>query len=437
MSAKETTEPPTEASAARRAASRRRSLRRLWRYVLSRRFAMLLLCACIACELVVLAVGTWRRMDALYQHKVELARLELAREEAAVMASTLEGRDGAASLGGAPESPTDADEEDPDAAPPLRARDVDVIVAMESTDTDDASTETTEADSTEDGSSAEDGKAAPEQATSAETAREDEQEADSLIRKGVAAMVAGDMRACVVALEEARTLAPSHPALLYYYGLAYDKLQNPAKAREFYNKLFRMRESAGKYFVRASRRLEHGSSGESLRGKIAFGPFRTAVESDDLGGQHVTILLPVMLTPGEEVRAEDIYIHVQCFVLRNGRKVIFSPVKPKLTWQQEQPTWEDVEENLVISLELPPPGQDPSVDASALAYYGFTAKLFYKGEPMDCMGSPSALILHEQIMNSRRSGRTRSNDSSDGLLPDDGLDFSEEALPMSELPVPL
>ena len=56
--------------------------------------------------------------------------------------------------------------------------------------------------------------------------------------------------------------------------------------------------------------------------------------------------------------------------------MIFSPVKPKLTWQQEQPTWEDVEENLVISLELPPPGQDPSVDSSALAYYGFTAKLF-------------------------------------------------------------
>ena len=145
-----------------------------------------------------------------------------------------------------------------------------------------------------------------------------------------------------------------------------------------------------------------------MRGKLSFGPFRVAAESDDLGGQHVTILLPVMLAPGEEVRAEDIYIHVQCFMLKNGRKVVFSPVKPGLSWQKEQPTWEDVEENLVISLEIPPPGQDVSVDTS--------------------------LILHEQIINSRRSGRSNGN-SSDGLLPDDGLDFSEEALPMSELPL--
>ena len=53
---------------------------------------------------------------------------------------------------------------------------------------------------------------------------------------------------------------------------------------------------------------------------------------------------------------------------------------------------------------------------------------------MDCLGNPAALILHEQIINSRRSGRSNGN-SSDGLLPDDGLDFSEEALPMSELPL--
>lgn len=412
--------------------ARRRFLRRVWRYMLSRRFAMMLLCACIACELVVLAIGTWRRVDSLYLRKLELARMELAREEVATLGPVLTGGDGSASLGGAPESPAVSgnSEENADDAPPLRPRDVEMIVEMESSDTEVPTEENKEAAGAE---STEQSSAQPSGDTTA--SREDAQEADSLIRKGVAAMVAGDMRACILALEEARTLTPSNPALLYYYGMAYDKLQNPTKAREFYNKVFLMRDAAGKYFSRASRRLEHGSSsGEAMRGKLSFGPFRVAAESDDLGGQHVTILLPVMLAPGEEVRAEDIYIHVQCFVLKNGRKVVFSPVKPGLSWQKEQPTWEDVEENLVISLEIPPPGQDVSVDTSGLIYYGFTAKIFYKGEPMDCLGNPSALILHEQIINSRRSGRSNGN-SSDGLLPDDGLDFSEEALPMSELPL--
>lgn len=411
--------------------ARRRFFRRVWRYVLSRRFAMMLLCACIACELVVLAIGTWRRVDALYLRKLELARMELAREEAASLGMSLTGGDGAASLGGVPESSavSSDSEENADDAPPLRPRDVEMIVEMESSDTEVLPEDkgAAEPEATEQPSAQQSGDSA--------VSREDAQEADSLIRKGVAAMVSGDMRACILALEEARTLVPSNPALLYYYGMAYDKLQNPTKAREFYNKVFLMRDAAGKYFARASRRLEHGStSGESMRGKLSFGPFRVASESDDLGGQHVTILLPVMLAPGEEVRAEDIYIHVQCFVLQKGRKVMFSPVKPGLSWQKEQPTWEDVEENLVISLEIPPPGQDVSVDTSGLSYYGFTAKIFYKGEPMDCLGNPAALILHEQIINSRRSGRSNGN-SSDGLLPDDGLDFSEEALPMSELPL--
>ena len=74
-----------------------------------------------------------------------------------------------------------------------------------------------------------------------------------------------------------------------------------------------------------------------------------------------------------------------------------------------------------------------------IKYYGFTAKLYYKGEPLDCLSSPSALVLQEQRLKSRN--REQHHTPTNSLLPDDGLvPTYEEALPASdflpELPLP-
>ena len=75
------------------------------------------------------------------------------------------------------------------------------------------------------------------------------------------------------------------------------------------------------------------------------------------------------------------------------------------------------------------PADGMDVDSAGdVKYYGFTAKLYYKGEPLDCISTPSALILHEQRLNSRRRGMLPG-----GLLPDDGLSpYTEEAVPYSD-----
>ncbi|MBQ1960530.1 MAG: hypothetical protein II349_03310, partial [Akkermansia sp.] len=255
-----------------------------------------------------------------------------------------------------------------------------------------------------------------------------QEEADRLIRQGVTALTAGDMRLCILSLEQAITLAPENPALLYYYGLAYDKLLNPAKAREYYTKVFQMRGAAGKYFQRASRRLTYGFEQPSaMRGKLSFGPHQARHTYSAEQGEQVDILLPVLLAPGEEVRPDDIYITIQFFDLVNGRKIEFSRNAPQLAWQNEKPTWQDWEENLVVSYAVAPPTQEEIDAYGELKYYGFTAKLYYKGEPLDCISTPSALILQEQRLNSRRKPTAPSS----RLLPDDGLE-PEEATPISD-----
>lgn len=407
------------------------------RALTSYKASILLLLAIVSIELCILGAGVVRRLENSYHLAMEAARTELALLEAQELADELP-NSGSAGIGATQNAPTPepgantGDTMAQDTPPPLRPRDVATIVAQETGSPlpveEPAPTQT--AEDTE----REEQQAAPTE-TRVQSADETKQEeADRLIRQGVAALTAGDMRLCILSLEQAITFVPEHPALLYYYGLAYDKLLNPTKAREYYTKVFHMREKAGKYFQRASRRLTYGFEQPSaMRGKLSFGPHQVRHTYNAETGENVDILLPIMLAPGEEVRPDDIYITIQFFDLVNGRKIEFSRNSPKLAWQNEKPNWSDWEENLVVSYAVAPPTPEEIDAFGELKYYGFTAKLYYKGEPLDCISTPSALILQEQRLNSRRKPTAPSN----SLLPDDGLspeeDFtSEEATPFSE-----
>lgn len=428
--------PQTKKSEPRRRAARlRAAARELGRggvaLLIGRRFVVTTLFLIITAELAVLGVGLSRRLEMSYQQSLDASRAMLAVIEARELGNE-HLNDGAAGIAAA-DSPGDTPaENDPNAPPPLRPRDVETILVQEGgLDL----TDTAEGETGQDGKPTAADTAAAEAAGTAATAQlsqDDRDELDVLIRKAVTAMTAGDMRLCVLSLEEARTIAPEHPALLYYYGLAYDKLLNPEKARVFYTKVFQMRDAAGIYFKRASRRLSFGFEQPSaMRGKLSFGPHHVNHTYDPDRGETVDILLPVMLAPGEEVRPDDIYITIQFFDLVNGRKIEFSRLAtPKLSWENEKPDWREWEENLLVTYAVPPLTQEELDAYGDLKYYGFTAKLYYKGEPLDCISSPSALILQEQRLNSRR----RTNAMRNGLLPDDGLDPNnyEEAQPVSD-----
>lgn len=386
---------------------------RFGRALLGHAWAIGLLRLLIVAELCLLGVGVVRRLETSYEVADQVARMQLAIVEAQEMG--LANRQKSALDIAASAGASDAADEPSGDAPSLRPRDISSIISDMTGDADAAS------DMLADSPVAD---AAAEPDPTAETA----EEVDVYIRRGVAAMTAGDMRQCILSLEQARSLAPGHPALLYYYGLAYDKLLNPAKAKEFYDQIFRMRDRAGKYFQRASRRLAYGMEQPSaMRGKLAFGPYKVQRSSDPEKGEKVSILLPILLAPGEEIRSDDVYIRVQVFELVNGRKVDFSRAQPKYSWANETQTWETWQEDLIVTYEAPVPTPEELSSAGEVKYYGFTAVLAYKGEPLDLISTPAALILHEQQLSSPRRG------GSPGLLPDDGLSpYAEEAIPYSD-----
>lgn len=390
-------------------------LKWLGRALLSGRGAVVALQLVIVAELCVLGTGVVRRLESSYEQAAQAAQMQFAIVDAQNMALAIRQRS-SVGIGAVGEEPEESGEE----APELRARDVPTIISDVLGDVDVA------ADMLGGG----EGAAQEAPAADAAPAGDTDEEVDVLIRRGVAAMTAGDMRRCVLSLEQASALSPNHPAMLYYYGLAYDKLLNPAKAKEFYDKLYRMRDRAGKYFQRASRRLAYGMEQPSaMRGKLSFGPYKVQHTQDDARGETVRILLPILLAPGEEIRSDDVYIRVQIFEMVNGRKVDFSREQPKYKWVNDKQTWENWEEELIVTYEVPAPTADDLTAGGDVRYYGFTAVLAYKGEPLDLISTPSALILHEQqLSNPRRGGA-----GTPGLLPDDGLSpDAEEAVPFSD-----
>lgn len=406
--------------------------------VLSRGFVLTLLAALIAGELCLLGIGMVRRLEIAAVEAREAARDELAAIEAQAFAGEYINRRGSAGIAAAAEDDTppvrELQEDDSEAPPPLRARDVATIVAQETGELVDDELVGNGPAGDADVASETEGEpqiarpAAMDEALSS-LSKEEAQEVDELIRKGVAAMVAGDMRRCILSLEQAKDMAPKHPAMLYYFGMAYDKLLNPARAREYYTRVFHMRDRAGSYFARASRRLTYGFAQPSdMRGKLSFGPYHCSIAAGE-EGEKVEIALPVLLAPGESVRAEDVYINVQFFVLVNNRRIEFSRFNPTWAWQKKKPDWSESEENLTISHTIPALTAEEREAYGDMAYYGFTAKLYYKDEPLDCISAPSALILQEQRLNNRRT--IRRSRQPGGLFPEDGYS-SEQATPFSE-----
>jgi len=406
--------------------------RRMLAGMLTRSFVLTLLGAVIAGELCLLGIGVVRRLEIAAREAREAARDELAAIEAQAFAGEYMSRAGSVGIGAAEEGETQPEEETDVGAPPMRARDVATIVAQETGELLDGDLSDAPAQETQEAQAPASGNSEPNAAIAGAMgalSEEESQEVDELIRKGVASMVAGDMRRCILCFEQVKDMAPKHPAMLYYYGMAYDKLLNPAKAREYYTRVFNMRDRAGKYFQRASRRLTYGFELPSdMRGKLSFGPYHCNHTGGD-EAEKVEIALPVLLAPGESVRAEDIYINVQFFVLVNNRRIEFSPFHPTWEWQNKKPDWSEAEENLTISHTIPALTPEERDAYGDMVYYGFTAKLYYKGEPLDCISSPSALILQEQRLNNRRAIRRSSQPS--GLFPDEDP-TSESATPFSE-----
>ncbi len=262
----------------------------------------------------------------------------------------------------------------------------------------------------------------------ADASSESVRELVRLVKEARVAHIAGDMRECILKLEAASAINPKHPAVLYFFGMAYETLKNVDKAREYYMEVFLLREKAGQFFDKAAFRLKNGfETPASMRGKMAFGPCQVTRKSDAEDGETVVLHLPVLLAPGEEINnPKDVDIKVQFFYLVNGRDIALATIaNASIRFMSESANWTDGEEMLEVVYHLPVLTDEELAAYGELTYYGYAARLYYKGELLDCEGSPRTLVLVEQRL---KSASPNASEVGDGVfdMP------TEEAVPVSD-----
>lgn len=94
-----------------------------------------------------------------------------------------------------------------------------------------------------------------------------------------------------------------------------------------------------------------------------------------------------------ECQAGGFARHCPVFDKVNGKKVekTHAP-EPSSRCVTEPADWADGEEIMEITYYMPPLTEEETIAYGSLKYYGYTAKLYYKGEPMDCHASPPVLF---------------------------------------------
>lgn len=227
----------------------------------------------------------------------------------------------------------------------------------------------------------------------------------ALLKQSRYYQIEGDMKRSILKLEEAAAIAPNNPVVCYYFGLAYEAIRNAEKSREYFVKVVTMREEAGKYFPLAAKHLETGfTTPADKRGSMSFGTILEYREPDSGEGERVVLTIPILMKDKLNIRPDDLYIPVHFFDLSNNKKI--EPTRaeePEIRWTSTPIDWSDGEETLEVRYHMPPLTQEELTAYGDLKYYGFTAKLYYKGEPMDCHASPNVLFLIEQMNQTRKN----------------------------------
>lgn len=248
-----------------------------------------------------------------------------------------------------------------------------------------------------------------------------------LVKEARYAQIEGDLKVAVLKLEQALRLEPDNPVVLYYYGITYEWLRNADKSREFFLKVYTQRDKAGKYFARAAKHLQTGFERTAdMRGNMSFGPILEYHDPSCTTGERVTLTVPVLMKDGLNVRPEDLKITIQFFDKVNGKKVERTRVpEPPIQWATAPVDWADGEEIMETTYEMPPLTEEEIIAYGSLNYYGYIAKLYYKGEPMDCHASPPVLFLLDQMQQGSPAGNSPE-------LYDGGLLPPVDAVPVSD-----
>ncbi|MGJ8633791.1 MAG: tetratricopeptide repeat protein [Luteolibacter sp.] len=218
---------------------------------------------------------------------------------------------------------------------------------------------------------------------------------EQLAKEGRKARIAGDMGMAIVKLEEALTISPQEPVVLFELGMVHEAMGVYGQASRYYERVFNLGVSgAGELYQAAAAKLRDGfEQPTDMLGKVALGRVRIFNDRNNAGGQRVILTVPVEKAPGEEIDSQEIEVAVTFFNKTNKGKIIQledqSWALP--TWVSLPFDWAGGQETLRMNYQIPVRDTQTAHLFGTLEYYGQVVTLSYKGEVLDVQAWPRDL----------------------------------------------
>lgn len=215
--------------------------------------------------------------------------------------------------------------------------------------------------------------------------------------------VAGDLKKTALTLEQAESLSPKNPHLLYQYGELYERLGVFDKAMRYYQTLFQLgTEQAGPLFQIASQKLQGGFNNiEETPSVLALGTIKQFKDTRVTTGEQIVLSIPVLAAPDQEIDPSLVEVIVRFFDQIGNSVNPASPLnQPTYEWATEPVDWNTNEDELLnVRYYLPKITNDEyDVTVGRRKYFGYSIELHYEGVAMDQIAWPRTLA--QKIQNS-------------------------------------
>lgn len=257
--------------------------------------------------------------------------------------------------------------------------------------------------------------------------------AKGLLEGARAARVGGDMGKAIVKLEEALSLTPNDPRLLYEMGMVHEQMGVFDKAASYYQRVFDMGVTgSGSLYAQAAKKLRDGfDTPDAMVGKLSLGRVQIFKDTRDPAQEKVVLTVPVQKNPSETIDPSSVSLEVRFFNRTNRGEII--PLEDQNKewvaaprWLDDSVDWEDGEESLRVVYSVPKKSSQDEHLFGTRSYYGQVVILQYGNQILDVQAWPRELAAR---INTPGAVPTAADDGPAPLFQDSLPDF-DPAIPL-------
>lgn len=250
----------------------------------------------------------------------------------------------------------------------------------------------------------------------------------------------GDYNRAILKLEEAKSIEPEEPAIIFAKAQIFEDMAIYVKAADEYQKIQQMGIKAGVYFNLATQKLTESIDTKNARRNIISIGQSTVIKKSttETGAKQTSLQISLRARPDTPINPDDVTVDIYFYdkIKGNGSGEIKGSSPSSViekSWRDNKVDWRDIGHEEVIQVTYLIPGNDSSYNRlfGEREYYGHVIELVYKGDIIDQKAEPRYLNSHHGRLVAPQYPTTPWDTQGD-LLP--SLNPSQENFQLPALP---